>query len=61
MTASASTVERVIRIHSGEVHCPYCAWAALMTGDTEDDVAHFLSALWLDHVARVHGQPSRVQ
>jgi hypothetical protein len=46
--------ERVVHLHSGEIRCPSCAWAASMTGDTEDDVTAFLRARWQEHVAELH-------
>jgi hypothetical protein len=54
MTAPAPAAARVVRIYRAMIDCPICAWAASMTGDTEDDVTYFLSALWLEHLARVH-------
>jgi hypothetical protein len=45
---------RVVRTYVAVARCAACAWAAQMSGDTEDDVTYFLHALLLEHVDRFH-------
>lgn len=41
----------------GVATCCKCRWQAAMTGDTNDEVDQFLSALFRDHVVDEHTRP----